>query len=155
MSFADLILRLGVALGGWLIFIGYGLVLSVLDQADCDPASDVRWRGTLFFAALAGTAVAGLGLGLNWRHHLRWLAVPGIALAAYALRLVLPAIAGTTMGGESLCAISSSLPAGVELAHFEATSIERAWPIAQAVVLVAGIGQGLRYWRGPSPTSEE
>ena len=53
MSFAEIILRVGASIGGWLTFIGHALTLSVLRQAACDPASDELWRGTLLFGVLA------------------------------------------------------------------------------------------------------
>ena len=143
MSFAEVMLRIGGALGAWLILIGHGLILSVLRQADCDPADDELWMGTLIFGVFGGLASLLLGLGLKWRATFRWIAVVAAPLALLALSSVLPAIAATTLGHEPLCGITATeLPEGLV-----ATGLQRTWPVVQAVVLGLGLFQMSRYWR--------
>ncbi len=154
LSFAEIILRIGTAIGGWLIFIGHALIIAVLPQADCDPTSDQLWRGTLFFGVLSGLALFFVGRGLEWSRALRFFAVPAGLLALYATWQILPAIPTTTIGGASLCAIAQpTSPIG----DVGATPLEQVWPVAQLVVFALGSVQSLRYWRSAadSPESRE
>ena len=147
MSFAEIILRIGASIGGWLIFLALCLTLAVLPEADCDPASDELWRGTLFFALLAALGLFFVGRGLAWSSAIRWFALPAGGLALYAAFVVFPGLVSSTLGGASLCSIAN--PAVDSLSGFPATRLERAWPIAQIVVLGAGIVQAIRYWNAP------
>jgi ribose/xylose/arabinose/galactoside ABC-type transport system permease subunit len=146
MSFAEIILRIGTAIGGWLIFIGYALVLAVLDQADCDPRSDELWRGTLLFAALGALALVFVGRGLEWSQSIRWFGIPAILLAALAASHIVPAFLDTTLNGQSLCSMAGRTPEGVDLAGLQASAIERVWPPSQLAVLLFGVIQAIRYW---------
>ncbi len=146
MSFAEIILRIGASIGGWLIFIGYALTLAVLREADCDPASDQIWRGTLFFGLLSGLGLLFVGRGLAWRDSIRWFSIPACALALYSGFGLLPGIDATTVGGGSLCVIANSPLTTAELAAIEASTLERIWTPLTIVVLVAGLVQGARYW---------
>lgn len=154
MSFADVIFRIGASLGAWLIFIGHGLTVAVIPQADCDPASDTLWRGTLLLAALSGFALLFAGRGLPWRSSIRWFAAVGVALGLVAAKAVWPGVALATLGGEPLCGIAQ--PTGPIAPDGLATALERVWPIAQLAVVALGIGQGLRFWRPqpPEPTAD-
>jgi hypothetical protein len=147
MSAAEIILRIGSGIGGWLVFIAHGLVLAVLPRADCDPQSDELWLGTLVLGALSLGGLVLVNLGLRWRHSLRWLAAPALALAVLAATGVAPAVAATTLAGRPLCEMTAQPPAlALDL---PASGLQRAWPIGQLVVLVLGCVQGIRYWRGP------
>jgi hypothetical protein len=145
MSFAEIILRIGASIGGWLVFLGLCLTLAVIPEADCDPLSDQLWRGTLLFALLAGVGLVFAGQGLAWRAAIRWVALPSGALAVYCLWIVMPAIGATSLGRESLCAIAGTSAAAI--GGHAASTIERIWPIALSGVLLAGLGQATRYWR--------
>lgn len=147
MSFDEIILRIGASIGGWLIFLALCLTLAILPEADCDPASDELWRGTLFFALLAGLGLFFVSGGLAWSSALRWFALPAGGLALYAGYVVFPGLLSSTLGGASLCGIAN--PTVDSLAGIQATRLERALPIAQIVVLSAGIVQAIRYWNAP------
>jgi len=144
MSFAEIILRIGASIGGWLIFLGLCLTLSVIPEADCDPASDTLWRGTLFFALLSTFGLFFVSRGFQWSSSLRWLALPAAGLALYAGVGILPALMQTTLAGQPLCSIAH--PTVQSLAGLEASSLERVWPIAQLVVLGSGLGLAVRTW---------
>jgi hypothetical protein len=147
MSFAEIILRISASIGGWLIFIGLCLTLAVVPQADCDPASDELWRGTLFFAVLAGLGLIFVRRGFEWRQSIRWFALPAGGLALYAAAGILPALMNTSLAGESLCAIA--VPTVDSLDGHVASTLERAWPMAQLAVLGFGVVEAVRYWRAP------
>ena len=152
MSFAEIILRIGASIGGWLIFIGLCLTLSVIPEADCDPHSDELWRGTLFFAFLSALGLLFVSRGLQWSHAIRWFALPSAGLALYAAIGIVPALAGTSIAGGPLCAIAS--PSASSLAGFEASPLERVWPVIQLAVLAGGVGQALRYWKAPRKSTD-
>ncbi|MEZ4292605.1 MAG: hypothetical protein R3E53_19530 [Myxococcota bacterium] len=153
MSFAEIVLRLAFAVGGWLIFIGHALTIAALRHASCDPATASPIPGTAFFAVLSALALAGVGLGLPWRAGIRWLAMLGLVLAGFAAWRVAPAVASTTLGGEGLC---GAVEAGALQAEDEtdpmrpgtgasATDLERLWPVLQLGVFGAGALQALRF----------
>jgi len=147
MSFAEIILRIGAAIGGWLIFLGLCLTLSVLPQADCDPRSEELWRGTLLFAFVSGLGLLFVARGLEWSRSIRWFALPAAGFALYAANGIAPALIGTSIAGEPLCSIAN--PVVDSLEGFEASGLERAWPIVELAVLAFGVGQATRYWRAP------
>ncbi len=153
MSFAEIILRVGASVGGWLIYLGLCLTLAVIPLADCDPTSDELWRGTLFFALLTGIGLFFVGRGMAWSKPLLALALPATALALYAGAGILPAVSATSIDGESLCVIANSTVS--TLSGTQASSLERIWPIAQITVLAAGIWQALRYWNAARGTIEK
>ena len=147
MSFAEIILRAGVSVGGWLIFIGLALTLAVVPEWDCDPISDEIWRGTFLFGLLGFAGLLCVGQGFQWRDSLRWFAVPAAGLALYAGYFILPALTTTSLNGESLCFIANSKVPSLE--GYSATTIERLWPVLQLIVLGLGLVQSVRYWRVP------
>ncbi len=153
MSFAEIVLRLGVAVGGWLIFIAHALTILALRHAACDPASASAIPGTAFLAILSALALAGVGLGLPWRTGIRWLALLGLVLASFAAWRVAPAVAATTIGGDGLCRAGEKAngPAAgdtrptVPQSEASATDFERLWPLLQLGVFGAGALQALRF----------
>jgi hypothetical protein len=147
MSFAEIILRIGASIGGWMIFLGLCLTLSVLPQADCDPRSDELWRGTLLFALVGALGLLFVARGLEWSRSIRWFALPAAGFALYAAIGILPALTSTSIAGDPLCAIAR--PTVDTLEGFEASALERAWPVVQLTVLVFGVWQAFRYWRAP------
>ena len=150
MSAAEIILRIGAGIGGWLVFVAHALVIAVLPRADCDPRSDELWLGTLVLALLSGAAVALLGLGLRWRQSLRWFAAPAVALAVYAAIGVVPSVAQTSLDGGPLCAMTAAGSTPIDLQSFPATGLQRSWPPVQLLVLALGCAQGARFWRAPA-----
>jgi len=147
MRLAEVVLRVGASLGAWMIFIGFALTLAALPHADCDPASDTLWRGTLAFGLSSALGLAFAGSGLPWRRSLRWVAALAIALAVLALLAIAPALLHTLVWGDALCSSLSSTGATAAVrAGASAGTLERIWTPVQACVLTAGIWQGLRYW---------
>lgn len=148
MSFAEIVLRVGLAVGGWLILIGNMLLVGVLRFADCDPTTDEMWRGTLFFGVLAGAAIAASGLGLRWKKELRFVAAIGGLLSLYAAPVILAGLVETTIGGAALCSIAGQTPPGVDLSEYTPTQIETIWAPTQLLVALIAAFQAWRFWRG-------
>lgn len=155
MSFAEIVLRLAFAVGGWLIFIGHAVTIAALRHTACDAAAASAIPGTAFFAILSALALAGVGLGLPWRAGIRWLALVGLMLAGFAAWRVAPAVAATTLGGEGLCRAVEAEAARAKGdtdptqpgAPASATDLERLWPVLQLGVFAAGALQALRFAR--------
>ena len=146
MIAAEVILRLGGALGGWLIFVAHGLVIASIPEADCNPDGDAMWKGTLFLGLLDGFGTLLLARGLAWRKSLRWLALPAVPLAIYGCWRIAPAVVFTTLEGASLCRLVD--PGAMGLEGLGATPIQRVWPLVQIGVLAMACGSAARYWRG-------
>ena len=106
MSFAEIVLRIGASIGGWLIFIGHALTLATLPHADCDPTTDSLWRGTILFGLLALLGLAFVGRGLPWRSSIRWFAIPAVVLAILAAWPILGVFSATVLDGASLCRLA-------------------------------------------------
>lgn len=153
MPFAEIFLRIGGGIGGWIIFFAHALIIAALQQADCDPRDDEMWKGTLLLAILCAGGALAMGLGLPWRSSLRWFALGTVPLAVYAVLGVLPQLVNTTLSGGSLCAIADRLPEGIDLASYPATTLQRIWPVVQIAVLSGASLQALRYWRAPNDTA--
>ena len=153
MSFAEIVLRLAIAVGGFLIFIAHALTIVALRHATCASGAASAIPGTAFFAFLSGLAITGVGVGLPLRAGIRWLALLALALAALAAWRVAPAVAGTTIAGDGLCRPieRSASEGGVATrlakpsAAGSATPLERLWPLLQLGVLGAGALQALRF----------
>ncbi len=155
MSFAEIMLRIGLGVGGWLIYLGHMLTLAVIGEVDCDPASNEMWRGTIAFGVISGAAISSVGMGLRWRDSLRWLAAGSFIVTLLAFPTLLAGIRIGTIAGESLCHIAGATPQGVDLGAFPATRVEFFWPILQIAVAAIGVVQTIRYWRpGRSATRE-
>jgi hypothetical protein len=145
MTAAEVILRVGGAIGGWMILLAHGLVIASIPHADCDPRSDEMWLGTLLLGTLDGFGLILLGRGLAWRASLRWFAPPAVALAIYACWVIAPSIAFTTFDGASLCHWVDRPSTAMDV--FPATPVQRVWPIFQIAVFLAACGSAARYWR--------
>ena len=156
MSFAEIMLRVGLAVGGWLILIGNMLLVGVLRFADCDPETDEMWRGTLLFGVLAGAAIAASGFGLKWKKEVRFLAAIGGLLSLYAAPVIGAGLLETTIGGAALCSVAGQTPPGVDLSEFAPTQIEKIWAPVQAIVASIATFQAWRFWRrDPAPVLDE
>lgn len=149
MSFAEIILRIGLAIGGWLIFIGNMLLVGVMRYADCEPGNESIWRGTLFLGVLGGGAVWASSYGMPWRSELKFVAIIGALFALYAAPVIGHGLIATTLGGESLCIVAGQTPGGVDLADFAPSLTERIWPVAQTVIGLVGLLQAWRFCFSP------
>jgi len=139
---AEIILRVGAAIGGWLVLFTHALIVAVLPVATCDSSSDEGWRGTLLLAGVTAVAALFMGLGLRWRSSLKWPAVLVLPLALYDLSWVVPTLVTTTVGESPLCATFAmrTMPTAAP------SDVERVWPVVQSAVLALVVFQAVRYW---------
>lgn len=150
MRFAELCLRLGCSLTGWLVAYAHCLWLAVLPQARCGGVADDPWRATLFlavptfvFALLIPAARPLPGVA----SVLRWLSLPLLVLVPLAARSVVPALQRASIDGAPLCA--ALVDPGAAPAAWEGL-----WAPVQLLVLATIAAAGVFGWRSPS-TSEQ
>ena len=103
---AEVLLRLGCTLVGWMVVYTHLIWLATLRVIGCSPDGDEMWRLLLGFAPFAVgfafllTALRGLP---DVSRILRWLAIPLTVLLPVAAIPVVVALAATTLGNESIC----------------------------------------------------
>lgn len=146
MRLAEVFLRIGSSLCGWLMAYAHCLWLAVLPQAICGGESGDPWAATLGLALPAvvlafvipvGRRTPGIG------HILRWLAVPLVLLVPLAVRAVLPALERSTFEGAPLCLQAGDAPV---------PGWEPFWAPVQLVVLSAITLAAVMAWRLPPTT---
>lgn len=143
MRAAEIMLGIAAGIGGWIILFAHALVLAAIPRTDCGGDSASLWVGTAILGILGALGVLAAGLGLRWRASLRWVALFVLPLALYDLSWIAPALASTTLGELSLCALTAK----PELAVAPPSRIERVWPALQVAVLIGALFQALRFWR--------
>lgn len=139
---AEIIVRIGGGLGGWLAVFTHALVLAVLPTAPCDPASDETWRGTLLLGVIAGIGAVLIAMGAKWRGSMRWVALIAAPLLVYNISWLVPAMLGTTFGGAGLCTTIASEPSAIA----GASGLERIWPIVQLAVVCTAAYECVLQW---------
>lgn len=145
MSLAEVFLRVGSAMVGWLLVYAHALLLAVVPRSDC---SAELWRVSALFALLALVASLLLRAGLPWRGMLRWLALPAALLWAIGGPTVVALFGPVTLDGVGLCSALLGAPDALPAAGWE-----RAWPPLQALAIVLAAARALGYWR-PEPEPE-
>ncbi|NNF51323.1 MAG: hypothetical protein HKN59_02685 [Gammaproteobacteria bacterium] len=142
MSFAEIVLRLGVTFVSWLVIYMHMIMLLVVGYAQCPDTS--AWRVSLVSAAFAGGAAFALRYGHGVHGSttaFRYFALPLIILIPLAAWNCLPYFAGTTLGDAGLCAVLTGINGSERISDWE-----RAWAPAQVVVLAVLAFNGWRAW---------
>ena len=135
MSLAEVFLRVGCALVGWIVAFGHLVLVAVIPAVDCAAPGD-PWLVTSATAVPAVFAIGLLRTSDFLASGLRWLGLPLLLLAAVALRAVLPDLA-TTLGGTDPCGF---------VAAGELPLWRRAWAPVQLLVLGGLLWSALRLW---------
>ena len=110
MRFAEVFLRLGVSLVGWMVIFAYLLWLLVLPQVPCSPGEPSLWA--VLLGATPVVALFALLLPSSRRlpgvHDvLRYAALPTLLLAALGLRIAGTALLDNTLGDARVCGLAS------------------------------------------------
>ena len=106
MRFAEILLRLGCNLVGWMIIYSHCIWLAVIPQIGCGPDGDEIFRLSLGFSPIAIGAALLLGLAHKLPTvvgYLKWLALPLILLVPLTVSPILAALETTTFGSMGLC----------------------------------------------------
>ncbi len=135
---AEIILRVGCVLVGWILAYVHGLVLAVLPRVDCSQGAE-PWRAALLLAVPAAAVPFLLPMGGLVRDTVRWLALPYLALVLLAVRAVVPTLRSATLDGAALC------PAETAAAHLALPPWQRAWAPLQLGLLAVLAVSALHY----------
>jgi len=148
-SLAEIVLQAGSGIGGWLIALGYGLVLAVVPVGGCLGSGDETFRGTFVFGAIAVLTALMLELSMPWKKSLRWMAALAGALLIFAAYRISPFLQTATLEGGHLCRDLAPEPplAAVPGWHLY-------WAPFHLSVIALLLLQALRTWRS-SPASRE
>ena len=144
MRLAEVLMRVGAALVGFLVGLAYCTTLLVVPRISCDiPGNDP------FFATLAmGIALVPLLVFSHWGHpfrdSLRWLTLPFAALVPLAAFAIWPYLSAEAVARIQQCSESAGTPAGA------AAFWPSVWAPFQLGVLALLSFQSLRYWRRPA-----
>jgi hypothetical protein len=138
MQFAEVFLRLGLALVAWMVLYAHFLWLAALYAMGCGPDGDEMHR------LLLGLAPFTIGLSFALRatrpfdeihSMLRWLGVPLILLTPFAVRSAWQVLRSVYVAGESIC--GGATPA----------AWQNVWAPAQFVTLTLALYMIFRVWR--------
>ena len=140
-SLAEVVLRVGAGVGGWLIAFAYGLVLATLPIGGCSVEGDQAFRGAFVFAVIAGITALLLGLSLPWKHSLRWMAALAALMLVWGAYRLAPFLAAATFQGAHLCGQLGAPSAAV------AQWWHPYWAPFQFVVVAALLTQAMRTLR--------
>lgn len=147
MSFAEIVLRLGVTFVSWLVIYMHLIMLFVLRYAQCPDTS--AWRVSLVSAVFTGAAA----LGLRYGHAvegagstLRYFALPLVLLLPWTIWICLPYLMGTSFTGTGLCAVLSGGTDPGEIPGWQ-----RLWAPIQLLVLSLVGWQAWQAWSNKSP----
>ena len=142
-SLAEVVLRVGAGVGGWVIAFAYGLVLASLPIGACTFEGDETFRGASVFGLIAALTAVLLGLSMPWKQSLRWMAtVAGLMLLVGGYRLE-PFLTAATLDGAHLCRDLASAPAELAVSWWHPY-----WAPFHLLVVSALLLQAVRTLRG-------
>ncbi len=145
MSFAEIVLRLGVSFVAWMMLFMHFVMVLVIRLAPCTDGDVSPWRVSLVTALLALGAAAALPYGNGVKGMagvFRYFALPLAVLVPWAAWIVWPYVPGTLLAGTEVCAIATNAAA-----ETGAPTWQRAWPAVQLVVLGVVGFSGWRAWK--------
>lgn len=144
MSFAELILRLGVTFVAWMMIYMHLVLLLSVRAAPCSPTDFTAWKVSLFTGLLA----LGAAFSVTYAHAVpgmartfRYFSLPMLILLPWAAWITLPYLSATTLGSLDLCAVTMSSDSSTPINGWQ-----RAWAPVQLGVLVALAVGGWRAW---------
>ncbi len=138
MRFAEVFLKLGLALVAWMLLYTHALWLAVLRVVGCGPDGDELHQLLLGISILTLGAAAAIHTTRNMPEvhaMLRWLAIPLALLLPWMAISTWQVFATVNLGASSICGDQS--PGGWQLA----------WAPAQLMVIAAVAWSAIRQWR--------
>jgi hypothetical protein len=136
MRFAEILLRLGCNLVGWMIIYSHCIWLAVIPQIGCGPDGDEIFRLSLGFSPIAIGAALLLGLAHKLPTvvgYLKWLAAPLILLVPLTVSPIFAALETTTIGSMGFCE------------SIAASGWQRAWAPIQIVTLFVIVAASIHF----------
>ncbi len=145
MTLAEILLRLGCTLVGWMLVYAHALMLAVISRLDCTAQGPRFGRDALLFAGLAALFLPLIPMGRKLpglTSILRAFTVPLALAVPLAVREVWPFAVGSTLGDASLCAVLEPTAAGSPAAPWHAW-----WAPLQLAVLAGAVVAAVSFWR--------
>lgn len=141
MRFAEVILRVGVALVSWMMIYMHLIMVLVARFAPCAEGQFGPWKVSMVSAVFALAAILAIpfGHGLKGVQGVfRFFALPLLFMLPWAAWTILPVLSAATFGEADLCGgLDMTVPAW-----------QRLWAPLQ-LVLIGVLGfTGWRAWRG-------
>lgn len=137
MGVAELLLRLGCTLTGWLVLLTHGLWLAVLGATGCTSEGAQPWLALLWLTPLTVLFAALLPLGLAVPGVARPLRLPAIVLLPLlliAMRTPWQTLFDVNVDGQPLCGSTAAWTA--------------LWsPLQLAVVVLLAAAVAILWWR--------
>lgn len=97
MSFAEVVLRIGLTLVGWLVAFVHLLILGILPRTSCAQGAGDVLAGSLMMAVPAAICLAVIGAGKRVSPMMRYASVPAALVWPFAVVAVWPTLgAGDT-----------------------------------------------------------
>lgn len=138
MRFAEVLLKLGVSLVGWIVVYAHILWLAVAGKVACGPDGDEVFRVLLGLSPLTLVCIwllrASRSLG-DVHRTLLWASLPLLLLSPFALKAFAMVAASVNLHGRSICG-----PGPPAL-------WEQIWAPAQLLVLTIAAVVIVRMWR--------
>ena len=139
MRFAEVFLRLGSSLVGWMLVYTYAVWLAALHEMGCGPDGDEMHRLLLGIApiAIAVTFLLGLTRPFPDIHRtLSWLGAPLALLLPFMVRNTWTVFGRSNLDALAICSAES------------AAVFDQFWAPAQLLATFVIVAQVVRIWRG-------
>lgn len=154
MSLAEILLRVGCTLVGWMLAYGYCLMLAVLPEMDCVALGPRFGRDALVFAGLSALFVPLIPMGrrvAGLETIFKGFTLPLLALVPMAVVEVIPFLQGATLGGAHLCEVVAAMPMSAPRPFWHGF-----WAPMHLVVLAGLVAAASRFWwpRGDSRSAD-
>lgn len=140
LSFAEVFLRLGLSLVGWMVLYAHFLWLAAVQRIGCGPDGDEMYGLLLGFAPVTFAFAFAVRLTRPFpdiHGILRWLGVPLILLAPLCLASTWPVFSRVHLEAASICA---ALPP---------PAWQQAWVATQIATVVLVLAVIVIAWRQP------
>jgi hypothetical protein len=146
MRLAEVLMRVGVALVGFMVGFAHCLLLLVVPRISCDIPNNDPFVASLALGIALVPLLAISQSGHPFRASLRWLTLPFLALVPLAAIAVWPYVSAEAIAEIQRCSASAALTDDPTPAGWQ-----RYWAPFQLGVLGLLALQTLRYWRTPAP----
>jgi hypothetical protein len=142
MRLAEVLMRVGAALVGFLVAFAHCLTLLVVPRISCDIPGNDPFFATLTLGLVLAPLLAISHWGHPFRGSLRWLTLPFVALVPLSAIAVWPYVTAEASAEIQRCSASAALTdTGAGLGW------HRLWaPFQLGLLALLGL-QALRYWR--------
>lgn len=152
MSFAEIILRLGVSFVAWMMIFMHLIMVLVIRLAPCTGGDTGPWQVSLATAGLAIAAAMALPYGngvQGMASVFRYFALPMALLVPWGIWIIWPYLGGTTFAAYEVCDVAT-LDSTVD----PAPGWQRLWaPVQLLGLLIIGFASWRAWRQGAQPSA--